>query len=180
MADSGSAASRQAAGAQSPTTALEDGKPEDFAAGSARADTWVAPPAGGADQVPSRYRVHLLPDAKVTERGVVYRRGDDRFLLVWSRVERALAAEVGEPEGVRTIVFDLALELVGPECVVCRLDAEPGEEASALARAIQIGVGRDRCSASLRALATEGLPTRCYPDLDTLTEANLESIRFQT
>ncbi len=180
MADSGSASPRPVAGARGPSGGLEDAKPEDFAAGGARADTWASTPRTGAGQVPSRYRVHLLPDAKVTERGVVYRRGEDRFLLVWSRIERALAAEVGEPEGVRTIVFDLALELVGPECVVCRLDAEPGEDASALARAIQIGVGRDRCSPSLRALATEGLPTRCYPDLDTLTEANLESIRFQT
>jgi hypothetical protein len=51
----------------------------------------------------------------VTERGVVYRRGDQRYLLAWSRVHRGLAAEVGEPQGVRTIVFDLAIEVEGPE-----------------------------------------------------------------
>lgn len=129
-------------------------------------------------EVPSRYRAHLLPEAKVTERGVVYRRGEQRFLLEWNRVQRALAAEVGEPQGVRTIVFDLAVQVEGPECVVCRFDADPGDEAMATARAIELGVGPDRCSLSLKNLAAEGIPTRSYPDLDTFEEAALESIRF--
>jgi len=130
-------------------------------------------------QVPSRYRAHLLPDPKPTERGVVYRRGPDRFLLEWSRVRHAFAAEVGEPEGVRTIVFDLVIENDGSECVACRLDAEPGEEAVALARAVELGVGRERCARSLRTLAAEGVPTRGYPDLDTFAEATLEAIRYR-
>lgn len=129
-------------------------------------------------EVPSRYRAHLLSEAKVTERGVVYRRGDRRFLLEWGRVERALAAEVGEPQGVRTIVFDLAVEIRGSECVACRFDADPGEDAMATAHAIELGVGPDRCSPSLKNLAAEGLPTRSYPDLETFEEAALESIRF--
>jgi hypothetical protein len=165
-----------------PATPAGDAKPEDFASGQLQPDAVVGGPIEGSrDQVrvPSRYRVHLLPDAKPTERGIVYRRGEDRFLLAWSRVEHALAAEVGEPEGVRTIVFDLALEVSGAECVVCRLDAEPGDEAIAVGRAIQLGIGRERCSPSLRALATEGLPTRCYADLETLSEANLETLRFR-
>jgi hypothetical protein len=129
-------------------------------------------------EVPSRYRAHLLPQAKVTERGVVYRRGDQRYLLAWSRVHRGLAAEVGEPQGVRTIVFDLAIEVEGPECVVCRFDADPGEDSMATARAIQLGIGPDRCSASLKNLAAEGIPTRSYTDLETFEQAALESIRF--
>jgi hypothetical protein len=129
--------------------------------------------------VPSRYRAHLLPGAKPTEKGMVYRRGRDRFLLEWRRVRLAFAAEVGEPEGVRTIVFDLVIESDGSECVACRLDAEPGEDATALARAVELGVGRDRCAPSLRALAAEGIPTRGYPDLDTFAEATLEAIRFR-
>jgi hypothetical protein len=130
-------------------------------------------------QVPSRYRAHLLPDAKPTERGIVYRRGRDRFLLEWRRVLLAFAAEVGEPEGVRTIVFDLVIENDGSQCIACRLDADPGEDATALARAVELGVGRERCAASLRALAIEGIPTRGYPDLDTFAEATLEAVRYR-
>lgn len=131
-------------------------------------------------QVPSRCRVLLLPDPRATERGVVYRRGDDRYLLAWPRVRIALAAEVGEPEGVCTTVFDLALDGTGSECVICRIDADPGEGAQELARAIELGLGRDRCNASLKNLAHEGVPTRHYEDLETLTEAHLEAIRFRS
>ena len=138
-----------------------------------------ASPVGEVGRVPSRCRVHLLPDAKATDRGIVYRRGDERFLLAWGRVKAAFAAEVGEPEGVRTVVFDVAVETRGDECVLCRFDVDPGDEAQALARAIELGVGREQSSASLRTLAREGFPSRHYADLDTLTEATLEAIRFR-
>ena len=49
------------------------------------------------------------------------------------RILHALAAEVGEPEGVRTVVFDLLVERKATGCVVCRFDADPGPEAKALA-----------------------------------------------
>ena len=130
-------------------------------------------------QVPSRYRVHRLADAKLTERGVLYRRGEQRFLLEWDRVKRALAAEVGEAEGPRRVVFDLAVEVDGPECVVCRLDAEPGEAAQAVARAIRVGLGAARCDTSLCATVADGLPTRSHWDLETFEEAALEAIRFR-
>lgn len=139
----------------------------------------LKPAAGAAARIPSRCRVHFLPDAKATDRGIVYRRGEERFLLVWGRIQAAFAADVGEPEGVRTVVFDVAVEMRGDECVLCRFDVDPGDEAQALARAIEVGVGRELCSASLRALAREGLPSRHYVDLDTLTEATLEAIRFR-
>jgi hypothetical protein len=48
----------------------------------------------------------------------------------------------------------------------------------ATARAIQLGIGPDRCSASLKNLAAEGIPTRSYADLETFEQAALESIRF--
>lgn len=166
---------------------LEDrAKPDDPVLGglvSERPSPGDDPGAGQDDaraQVPSRLRAHLLPDAKPTERGIVYRRGDDRFLLEWERVHSVYAAEVGEPEGVRTVVFDLVIEARGSECVACRFDAEPGEDATALAKAIELGVGRERCAHSLRALAAEGVPTRGYPDLETFADATLEAIRFQT
>lgn len=132
-----------------------------------------------APAVPSRYRVHRLADPKATERGILYRRGERRFLLEWERVKRALAAEVGEGDAERRVVFDLAVRVEGPECVACRMDAAPGEAARALAQAIALGVGRQRCCPSLRATACHGWPTRSHCDLDTFGEAALESIRFR-
>lgn len=129
-------------------------------------------------EIPSRYRVHRLPDPKVTERGIVYRRGDDRLLLEWARVKHVLAAHLGDRAGVSRVVFDLAIETRGSECVVCRVDAAPGDEALALARSMVLGVGRDRCSDAVHDTATEGRPARAYADLDAFDEANLEILRF--
>ena len=135
--------------------------------------------AAPGEPTPSRYRAHLLADAKPTERGLLYRRGEQRFVLEWTRVKRALAAEVGEPEGVRTIVFDLVVAIEGDECVACRFDADPGEVAHALARAVELGVGVGRCDPSLRAVATDGFATRSHPDLEAFEAAALEAIRFK-
>jgi hypothetical protein len=133
----------------------------------------------GETTTPSRYRAHVLADVKPTERGLLYRRGEQRFLLEWTRVLRALGAEVGEPEGVRTIVFDLVVAIEGDECVACRFDADPGEAAAALARAVELGVGGERCDAPLRAVAIDGFATRSHPDLESFEEAALEAIRFK-
>jgi hypothetical protein len=131
------------------------------------------------EQVPSRYRVHLLPRAKATERGILYLRGEAQFLLAWDRVKRAFAARVGEvgQAGGAVVVFDLAVEVSGPECVVCRLEAAPGE-AQRLALAIELGVASCARTPSLRALAHEGSAQLRFPDLETFGEASLESIRF--
>lgn len=128
-------------------------------------------------QVPSRYRVHRLVDPKVTERGVLYRLGERRFLLGWASVKRALAAAVGADESVR-VVFDLAVEVEGAQAVACRLDAPSGPAARALARAIRVALGPGRCDASLCATADEGRATRRYPDVDTFDDAALEILRF--
>jgi hypothetical protein len=129
--------------------------------------------------LPSAYRVHLLADPRPTERGILYRRGENRFLVEWDRVERALAAEVGEREGVMTVVFDLVVEMGARGCVACRFDADPGEAAQAIARAIELGVGRDRCSPALRSTASDGWPSRTYPDVESFEQAALESVRFR-
>jgi len=112
--------------------------------------------------------VVLLPEAFADGRGVFYRRRDRLFLLPWSQVEAAHAAEIGEPEGVQTVVFDLAL--TGRPWERCRLDADPGEAARVLGQAIEGGLGRGRCTASLRAVALEGYATRSYPDLESFEE----------
>jgi hypothetical protein len=129
-------------------------------------------------EVPSRYRVHLLPGAKPTERGVLYRRGTERFLLAWGRVERAFAAQVGESEGARAIAFDLAIEVRGPVCVSCRMEAQPGEDAMRIAKAIQLGVGSEACSPCIESLAADGVASLSFSDTGTFGEAVLESVRF--
>jgi hypothetical protein len=135
-------------------------------------------------RVPSRYRVHLLPDAKPTERGVVYRRGSQRFLLEWERVRRALGAQVGGsgepngPDGPVSILIDLVTTAEGSQCVVCRLLAAPGPDATRLARAVLHGLGPDRCSAALRSLAEEGATRLRYADSETFEAAALEALRF--
>ena len=127
----------------------------------------------------ARYRVELLESAEVGESGIAYAEGRSRATLRWERIERALAAQVGEPEGVRTIVFDLVVERKHTECLVRRFDAEPGEPAQAIAQAIARHVGRARCSRSLLELAAEGVPTRSHPDLETLAEDALEELELQ-
>lgn len=142
--------------------------------------TWTeAPePARERREVPSRYRVHLLNRAKPTDRGVVYLRGEEQFLLAWPRVKRVFAGRVGEGRGFGTVVFDLAIEVDGPECVTCRVAAEPGREARRVARAIRLGVGPLARSRTLDEVAEEGETRRGFPDADTFADAALEAIRF--
>ncbi len=132
------------------------------------------PPKG-----PSRYRVHLLREAWPTQGGISYRRDEEERLLEWSKVEYALACEVGEPEGVRTVVFDLVVGSLGPECVVLRTDAEPGDDAIEMARAIEAAVGAARCSGALRSLAVDGIASLWHPDLASFEEQALEQLRYR-
>ena len=73
-----------------------------------------------------RYRVEVLPDPQLCERGISYGDPANRSLLQWHAIQRALAAEVGEPEGVRTIIFDLVVDRIsqpeGLAFAVRRLD----------------------------------------------------------
>jgi hypothetical protein len=124
----------------------------------------------------TRYRVEVLPWAEVGPGGIAFSEGPEQRTLPWSRILHALAAYVGEPEGVCTIVFDLVVERKETECLVCRFDADPGEPARSVARALLDGLGRERCSRSLANLAAEGVPTRTYSDLDSLAEASLEEL----
>ncbi len=119
-----------------------------------------------------RYRVELLAGARPTEEGVVF--GDDAStrLVRWSRVRRAMAAEVGEPQGVRTIVFDLVVDEAA-ECVLYRFDADPGQDAVEVARAIAEALAPDRADGSIKSLATDGIASRWYPDLESFEAANL-------
>ena len=113
----------------------------------------------------ANYRVYLLGDPEVCAAGVTHRKAGRRTLLPWSRVEHAIAAQIGEPEGVCTTVFDLVVRENG-SWLAYRLAAEPGEDAMNLAQGIAQSLRAGCSSASLKSLATDGIPTRWYPDLD--------------
>ena len=128
-------------------------------------------------EVPSRYRVHLLPRAKATERGILYLRGEEQFLLAWDRVKQAFAARVGEAGRRRRGVRPRGR---GDRPRVRHLPprGRARRGASACARAIELGVAVDARTPGLRALAHEGSAQLRFPDLETFGEASLESIRF--
>jgi hypothetical protein len=127
-----------------------------------------------------RYRVEVLPDWQLCERGIAYGDPANRSLLQWDAIQRALAAEVGEPEGVRTIIFDLVVDRIsGPEGLtfaVRRLDAEPGEEAMAVARAIEMALEPEHIAPSIKSLAAEGTPSLRYQDLEEFEATALHSL----
>lgn len=125
--------------------------------------------------VPSRYRAHRLADPRPTEKGILYRRGERRFLLDWARVECALAAAIGPVGPDERVFFDLAVKVEGAECVVFRVETASGADARALARAVRLGVGAERCHPSLGEFG----PERRYADVGTFEDAALESIRFR-
>ena len=112
----------------------------------------------------ANYRVQLLGDPEICAAGLAHREAGRRTLLPWSRVEHAIAAQIGEPEGVCTTVFDLVVRESGG-WLAYRLAAEPGEDAMNLARGVERSLRAGCSSASLKSLATDGIPTRWYPDL---------------
>ena len=118
-----------------------------------------------------RYSAQLLRDARVAPQGLLHRTAGVEQRLGWDEIWFAVAAEVGEPEGVRTIVFDLVVGCDERGWRALRLDAEPGLFAEELARAIHAGVPRARCGPSIRSLAHDGVPSQWYADLETFEEA---------
>jgi hypothetical protein len=132
------------------------------------------------DRPSRRYRVELLSNPELGERGISHGGPASREIVEWAAVRRALAAEVGEPEGVCTIVFDLVVERVagadGCAFGIRRLDAEPGEGAMKWASALERCLGAERCAPSIKSLAAEGTPSRWYPNLEEFEAAALQSL----
>ena len=118
---------------------------------------------------PAVYRLQLLEEPRVSGAGIEHGPELSRELLRWRDVLGAVAAEVGEPEGVRTIVFDLLARANRGERVALRLDVEPGEPAAELAQVIAEALG-DRARASIKSLAVDGTPTLWFPDLASFEE----------
>ena len=108
----------------------------------------------------------LLEEPGLSLAGIEHGPRYGRALVRWADVLGAVAAEVGEPEGVRTIVFDLLTRASCGELVAVRLDAEPGEPASEMALRIAAAIG-DRARSSVRSLAVDGVATLWFPDLES-------------
>jgi len=127
-----------------------------------------------------RYRVQLLANPEICESGIAHGDPVDPGVVDWTEVRWALAAEVGEPEGVRAIIFDLVVgRISGPDgsaFEICRLSAEPGEEAMKLASAIERALAPQFSAPSIKSLAAEGTPSRWYQNLEELEAAALESL----
>jgi hypothetical protein len=124
----------------------------------------------------SRYPVRVLESPQIEAGGVAHGPAHARELLAWDGVDLVVVAEVGEPEGVRTVVCDLVGLGAGGARQVHRLDAEPGDAAVALARGLERGLGAQRAPAALKSLAADGLPSRWFPDLRSFEESALEEL----
>ena len=118
---------------------------------------------------PQIYPLQLLEEPLLSGAGIEHGPDQGRELLHWRDVLGAVAAEVGEPEGVRTIVFDLLAQASRGERVALRLDAEPGAAAAELAQVIAAALG-DRARASVKSLAADGNAALWFPDLTTFEE----------
>lgn len=119
-------------------------------------------------ELPTPYRVEVLIHAQCGPQGIAHDRGGRRELLAWSEILRARAAEVGEPEGVRTIVFDLVVGSDASGLRVLRFDADPGDSAMQVASQLGNALGPERSSASIKSVAVDGIASRWYPDLESL------------
>jgi hypothetical protein len=117
------------------------------------------------------YRVELLSEIRLAAGGVLHRTPAGQRLLRWDEVRFAVAAEVGEPEGVRAIVFDLVLGRDAGGWRVARLDADPGPAALAIAQAIHGGVEPQRRGPSIKSLASDGVASWWHPDVESFEVA---------
>ena len=81
----------------------------------------------------ARYPVRVLVLPSFEPGGVSHGPPAARELLSWGEIAQVGVAEVGEPEGVRTVVYDLVTRTQAG-IAVWRLDAEPGEAAMDVAR----------------------------------------------
>jgi hypothetical protein len=131
--------------------------------------------ASSADRTTARsdagYRVEVLREVRLVAQGIAHRTQGGEETLGWDDVRLAVAAEVGEPEGVRTIVFDLVLGRDRDGWRAARLDADPGPVAEEIARAIHAGIPVERRGPSIKSLATDGVPSWWFADLEGFEEA---------
>lgn len=127
------------------------------------------------DEIRARYRVRVLRSVRLDADGVI-QPGEASRVVPWAAVRRALAAEVGEPQGVRAIVFDLVVASRDGGFDVLRFDAEPGDEATERARELALRLPAERLCAAIKSLAHEDVVGDWHPDLEAFEEAALASL----
>ena len=114
--------------------------------------------------------------------GVVFDFEGATHRVPWAQLVAGFASQVGEPDGVRTIVFDLACcrfafdSEADPEPALLRFSIDPCEEPRGAAQRIVDMLGKAACSSSLHALAREGATTESHVDLQSLDEALFSSL----
>lgn len=118
------------------------------------------------DAAPAPVPVFAIEVPRFVEDGFYWNGCSGNQFQSWTRVERARAALVGEPEGVRAIVFDL---VIGDPPRVLRFCCDPLDGAQALAGNLVAALG-GRCSKVLRDFAREGHIGWAVPDLALLDE----------
>lgn len=122
-------------------------------------------------EVQARYAVRLLADARPASEGLLHRTADGEQLVDWGDVQYVLAAEIGEPQGIRIIVFDLVVASGDGVWSVLRLDEEPGEDAEAVAQVLAAAIPAQRLGAAVKSLATESVLAEWFPDVPSFEEA---------
>jgi hypothetical protein len=144
--------------------------------GEARPDAPDLRPVAPRAEAPPRYRVELLAGVRFEAPGLWCAGEACERLIRWDEIRFATAAEVGEPEGVRAIVFDLVLERDGEGWRAARLDAEPGPGAEEIARRLYEALPARRRGASLKSLARDGVASQWFPDVGGFEEATLVAL----
>lgn len=121
--------------------------------------------------VQARYSVRLLADVRPAPEGLVHRTVAGEERVAWADVHYALAAEIGEPQGIRIVVFDLVMGDADEPWQILRFGAEPGEDAEAAAQVLAEVLPPQRLGAAVKSLASETVVGEWYPDLPTFEEA---------
>lgn len=122
-------------------------------------------------EVQARYVVRLLADAQPASEGLVHLTADGEQHVDWGDVQYVLAAEIGEPQGIRIVVFDLVVASGDGTWSVLRLDEEPGEDAEAVAQVLTAAIPAQRLGAAVKSLATESVLAEWFPDVPSYEEA---------
>ena len=125
----------------------------------------------------SAYPVRVVAEAQACDDGLGFVHDGGAGVLPWKDVRHVLAAEVGEPEGISALVVEILIEGEGGRLESVRTSVEGGEPAIRFARGVKRQIPPGRCAKSLDCLAADGAPRQWYPDLTSLEEAVLESLR---
>lgn len=124
------------------------------------------------EEMSTRYAVSILRGARPEPEGLRHGGG----LVSWGAILDVRAAEVGEPQGVRAVVFDLVVGRDGQCWQVSRFDVEPGDEAVLVARQLAAALPPRCLAASIKSLAADGSPGEWHPDSASFDESSLAAL----